>query len=889
MRKSAYIIPAAFASILLCPSVLTHAETNAPNAVSSSAVATSSQEANASSSDASMMVATDGSVEQSQLNMAASQQEATASKHTAAKTSLDLVKVSADSVGSTTKMSVPAETTSPEANNSSTAPASNGDEKANVMTDTDQTLHVEAASFSKSTGDIYVRHSGEAQPIATKDKSGTTDFSIQTEDGSDYVDFSDPVLDTSTYQNTIPEGQDTVTWTISVPKSGVYEFAFKYNNPGSEIDGNRNARDERNCRIMINNADDFLSDQGWAGWMIFNMSGYNSATATQDTPQTLDTIYGNKAWNNNYMNIYLDAGVNTVTLGIQAPPGQAVFDGPNLDYFDVSYIGDQFAKTSDIPYVSDDFQFTHPGVYFKQADLDRMKALHNDLSTVEGKGYQELVNSPLSKSDYVPKPVETIDVGPYNNPNHGGTEFTKDAVAAEYNMLRWYMDGDVAHAQAAIRILNAWSTQLKTVADGNDLKLRFSLMGPYFVNAAEMLKYIYNNDPDVAEADKWQPDDIANFDAFLKDKLVAKTSSYYPQANGAWDTTIGAFNMAAAVYLNDTQLFNTALTNLYLGDIGYGGNVSSMGALPNYIYPTGESQETDRDQGHSRIGITGLALQAETAWNQGVDIYSAYNSRILAGVKYNAQYTIGESVPSETFASALTRGTPSIYSTAFEILGNHYTNEADTDTDISAITAARDLTMRNDGVKDEAGSVAGYIQAMIFDGTKQKQISIHYQDIAGNELHQPTNITGITGQSYDVSTNDDVQATLHGLSESHYTLKQVSGPVSGTVADSNLTIIYQFVAAPGHEAGDHQATNKGNSTSQKSDTTHTGTSLQTRAATKQLNNPAQASSTVKHSAAGQKAASLPATGDHTSLIGVMGGLLVVLGSALGLIHKRKDA
>lgn len=884
MRKSAYIIPAALASILLCPGVLAHAETNAPNAVSGGLVAAAAQGAQPSSVAATVTPAAEVAGDK-----AMTETEAPAPKLSTSNTSPDSVTVSADFVGNTSAVVAKAAPTAPKIANAVGTTTANSVESTNTMTDTDQTLHVEAASFSESTGNIYVRHSGEAQPIATKDKSSTTEFSIQTADGSDYVDFSDPVLDTSTYENTIPEGQDTVTWTINVPKSGVYEFAFKYNNPGSEIDGNRNARDERNCRIMINNADDFLSDQGWAGWMIFNLSGYNSETATQDTPQTQDTIYGNKAWNNNYMNIYLDAGVNTVTLGIQAPPGQAVFDGPNLDYFDVSYIGDQFAKTSDIPYVSDNFQFTHPGVYFKRDDLDRMKALHNDLSTVEGKGYQELVQSPLSKSDYMPQPVETIDVGPYNNPSFGGAEFSRDAVAAEYNVLRWYMDGDITHAQAAIRILNAWSTQLKTVSDRIDLKLTFSLMGPYFVNAAEMLKYSYNNDPNVAAVDKWQVGDIENFDTFLKDKLVAKTSSYYPQANGAWDATIGAFNMAAAVYLNDSQLFNTALTNLYLGDIGYGGNVSSMGALPNYIYPTGESQETDRDQVHSRIGITGLALQAETAWNQGIDIYSAYNSRILAGVKYNAQYTIGESVPSETFASALNRGVPSIYSTVFEILGNHYTNEVTTDADISAITAARDSTMRNDGVRDEAGNAAGYIQAMIFDGTKQKQISVHYQDADGRELQQPTSLVGITGKSYDVSTNGDVQATLQGLSAAHYNLKQVSGPVSGTVADSNLTIIYQFVAAPGHEAGDHQAANKGNSTSQKSDTTDTGTSVQTRAATKQLNNPVQASSTVKHSSAGKKAASLPATGDHTSLIGVVGGLLVVLGSALGLVHKRKDA
>src|SRR5690606_18807179 len=149
----------------------------------------------------------------------------------------------------------------------------------------------------------------------------------------------------------------------------------------------------------------------------------------------------------------------------------------------------------------------------------------------------------------------------------GGSEYTSDATAAHYNALRWYVDGTVENAKKAIEILNAWATRLQTVANGNDLKLRFSLDGPDFVNAAELLRHEYNEDPTVSDADKWQQSDIDAFDAFLRDKLLAKTGSYYPQANGNWDASIGAFNMSAAVYLEDTDLFNTALTQFYLGNV----------------------------------------------------------------------------------------------------------------------------------------------------------------------------------------------------------------------------------------------------------------------------------------------------------------------------------
>lgn len=642
---------------------------------------------------------------------------------------------------------------------------------------------IEAESFdaTMATGNVTVRKDGDVIPLdapqAMSDASGVdlSNFSLSGASQGEYVDFSTPVHNfaANTYNDNIltekwsQEDQDkglgtkgapketvngdTASYHVTVDKAGFYKLSFRYNNPATRTKGYRNDRDERNMRIVVNAATDasgkvdlgkFYTDSNqWAGWMIFNISGYNknydAAANTSLTPQTdgnYKNVIGNTAWNHNYMNVYLEAGENTITLGTQFPPGQGVYDGANLDYFDVQYVGDQYVQDSEIPYVSADFKFEHPGIYYTLDDLETMKAHKNDADTPWGKGYAEMKASKGASLDYKPSAVETINVGPYNNPNIGGTQYTNDGNAALYNALLWYLDKDdadeqvradaQAHAKKAIEILNAWSSTLKNVADGNDLKLRFSIVGPDYVNAAEMLKHVYNADPTVADADKWQQADMDAFNGFL-DKLLAKTREYYPQANGNWDALIGGFNMAAAVYLDDTELFNEALVQRQLGNI-QGGATASMGSLPNYVYENGEGQESSRDQTHARMGISGLAYQSEIAWNQGIDLYSDYGNRLLTGAAYTARYLNGENVDSKTFISDKGRTSSDIASMVFEILSNHYATEAKgaaNDDDLAQIEKARDEKLRSGGTKNEAKASAMWYGAMMFSTDASRTVT----------------------------------------------------------------------------------------------------------------------------------------------------------------------
>ena len=143
----------------------------------------------------------------------------------------------------------------------------------------------------------------------------------------------------------------------------------------------------------------------------------------------------------------------------------------------------------------------------------------------------------------------------------------------------------------------------------------------------------------------------------------------------------------------------------------------SMGSLPSYIYPSGEQQESSRDQTHARMGITGLASQADIAWNQGIDLYGANDNRLLTGMVYNARYAVGEEVESATFISDRNRTQSGIEAIGYEIVGNHYLNQvadvaAEGETDL--IYKAANMRLRTGSVNNEAGRKANYFGAMIF-------------------------------------------------------------------------------------------------------------------------------------------------------------------------------
>jgi len=66
------------------------------------------------------------------------------------------------------------------------------------------------------------------------------------------------------------------------------------------------------------------------------------------------------------------------------------------------------------------------------------------------------------------------------------------------------------------------------------------------------------------------------------------------------------------------------------------------GSLFKYIYPSGQCQESMRDQGHVQLGLGEFAGAAKVAFTQDVDLFSIANNRLALGYEYTAQFLLGK-------------------------------------------------------------------------------------------------------------------------------------------------------------------------------------------------------------------------------------------------------
>lgn len=116
-------------------------------------------------------------------------------------------------------------------------------------------------------------------------------------------------------------------------------------------------------------------------------------------------------------------------------------------------------------------------------------------------------------------------------------------------------------------------------------------------------------------------------------------SGYCLYANGNWDLAALRTILAIAVFGDDRVMFEDALRFAAVGS----GNGS---VLHRVVTPSGQGQESGRDQAHEQLAVGLLADVAQVAWQQGVDLYGFAEDRILANFEYFARYNLGDdSVP----------------------------------------------------------------------------------------------------------------------------------------------------------------------------------------------------------------------------------------------------
>lgn len=266
--------------------------------------------------------------------------------------------------------------------------------------------------------------------------------------------------------------------------------------------------------------------------------------------------------------------------------------------------------------------FVHPGIDQNSSDLALMK---RKVQSGE-EPYKSAFNRLKAATDTVFKVTPHTHVlrGPYGKPNIGGDDLARSASMAYNYALMWYLTSDKKYSQKAIEILNAWSPVLWDF-DYNDAKLLAAWTGHQLCNAAEILRYTDAG---------WQQKDIDSFTNMLLTAYYPLFRFYYPQANGNWDGAIIHSILAISVFTDNRKMFNNAIEHYLYGPVN--------GSVFKYIYPSGQCQESTRDQGHVQLGLGEFAGAAQIAYTQGKDLLAAGDNRLGLGYEYTARFLMGE-------------------------------------------------------------------------------------------------------------------------------------------------------------------------------------------------------------------------------------------------------
>ncbi|WP_169816807.1 DUF7594 domain-containing protein [Wenyingzhuangia fucanilytica] len=332
-------------------------------------------------------------------------------------------------------------------------------------------------------------------------------------------------------------------------------------------------------------------------------------------------------------------------------------------------------------------QFVHPGITHKKSDLERIKHMVEAEIDPWYTSYQEMVSDGKSSYDYTVQGDPTFtELGRDNKVNYGA--WNSDIRAAYYNALRWYVEGDARHAEKAIEIFNSW-VNLEAVTSNGTMALSGGV-GYIMIEAAEIIKHTYTG---WSASDRKKFEDMLVFPGYSNTQVPSSVSRTYGtfywqsyqgdsgrhgnQGLSGWRTV-----MAIGIFLDNQIIYDRALryikglphraddlpypsgpntsneitsSNEYSDtySISKGSSIQDYGfneLMTNYIWDNGQCQESSRDQQHTAFGIGLLTSMAEMAWNQGDDLYSYANDRLLLGLEYNMRYNVSaiQSYPDQT-------------------------------------------------------------------------------------------------------------------------------------------------------------------------------------------------------------------------------------------------
>ena len=296
--------------------------------------------------------------------------------------------------------------------------------------------------------------------------------------------------------------------------------------------------------------------------------------------------------------------------------------------------------------------FNHPGGWHTADDIRRVRSQVASGKEPWATAAKIFLSDPSLSSNYTPRPMTIVRRDsswppPHKANSSGDTEFSSDCVAAYYAMMKWIVTRNEKWTAAAERIIDAWSGQLQGFG-GWDQMLAAGLYGGHLAQAAELLAHAKPDWPLKRRAQAM----FRNVLHPVCGQICGRDSDGPPMprpqacemghgANGNWDAVCMDGISSWAVFLSNHTMMEQVV-EYYLHGIG-------NGRLTHYIQPTGQCQESGRDQGHSMMGEEHLLATALTVMHatNNSQLFTAHDHRLRTGFEYAARFNLGHDVPFE--------------------------------------------------------------------------------------------------------------------------------------------------------------------------------------------------------------------------------------------------
>lgn len=273
--------------------------------------------------------------------------------------------------------------------------------------------------------------------------------------------------------------------------------------------------------------------------------------------------------------------------------------------------------------------FVHPGLLHTNADFTRISAKVAAGTEPWATAWTKFTASPYSAATYAPSAVSIVYRGSDGTHAENYPLLYHDVAAAYALAIRWKITGIAQYGDAAIRVMDAWSSTLTAISGNSDMFLAAGIYGYEFAQAGEIMRSY----PSWTNFARFKTMLVNVFYSQINEWFVNHDAGTYGQyalsVYAGWDLCNMAGAVAIGILADDQTIYNQG-ANWFLTGTGNGQifrTIPYQHWFDNEVIAQG--QEAGRDQGHNMLDIALLSMIGKMAYNQGNDLLGYNNSVIL--------------------------------------------------------------------------------------------------------------------------------------------------------------------------------------------------------------------------------------------------------------------